>query len=338
MTHNEPTAIHRQPFTPKAVRVLSVAVVAMATACGGGGEPAPAFTGSQPVVTVPRPPPPAPQVFSGPVGLTQLSDFPTLGFAYRYTTNSDGSQPQGPSTPDPTEVIAFSYAAADRSYEIKIPGFERGRLTLQTANAYGGSHSLSTSPSPTLEVVLLRPGAANPELPPLNYTSFGWWEDPIYTPIPAVVRSNNTGDFAYGVPTDPGDVPVTGSRTYTAVVDGRTSASLGVWYVFGTANLTFDFSKGGLTGNLSLGVNPGGPGHQTFGNFQFAATSYAVGATHFSGKFSMPGGVEDGFFEGQFTGPQASELMVRWLLPQSGPQVGATGSLFGVLVGKRQND
>lgn len=327
----DPPTNHLRRFTTTAVRSLSTAVAVMATACGGGDEPTPAVTRSRPVVTVPPP------VLSGPVGLTQLSDFPTLGFAYRYTTNADGSQARGPSTPDPTEVISISYAAADRSYEINIPGFERGRLTLQHANAYGGWHSLSTSPSPTLGVELYRPGAANPELQ-LDYTSFGWWEDPIYTPIPAIPRSNNTGYFAYGVPTDVGDVPVTGSRKYSAVASGATSASLGVWYVFGTANLTFDFSKGGLAGNLSLGVNPGGPGHRDYGNFQFAATSYAVGATRFSGKFSMPGGIEDGFFEGQFTGPQASELMVRWLLPQSGPQVGATGSLFGVLVGKRQND
>ena len=75
-----------------------------------------------------------------------------------------------------------------------------------------------------------------------------------------------------------------------------------------------------------------------FGSFPFVATSYAVGATRFSGRFSVPGGGEDGFFEGEFTGPQASELMVRWLLPHSDSQTGAPGSLFGVFVGKRQND
>lgn len=52
----------------------------------------------------------------------------------------------------------------------------------------------------------------------------------------------------------------------------------------------------------------------------------------------MPRGVAEGFFEGQCAGPQASELLIRWLLPQSGPEVGATGSLFGVLGGRRQSD
>lgn len=333
-----PRANRLRPITTVAVRTLCLTVAAITAACGGGGESAPAVSApgntniSRPVTTSST----APADLSGPVGLTQRSDFPTLGFAYRYTSNSDGSRPEGQSTPDPAEVISFGYAAADQHHEIKIPDLERGRLTRQYANAYGGWHSLSTAASPTFEVVLYRPGAANPELP-LDHTSFGWWEDPIYTPVPAIPRSNNTGYFAYGVPTDPGDVPVSGSRTYTAVVSGATSASLGVWYVFGTASMTFDFSGGGLTGVLRLGVNPGGPGHQDYGDFPFAATQFAVGATRFAGKFSRPGGVEDGFFEGQFTGPQASELMVRWLLPPSGrPPLGSTGSLFGVLAGKRQ--
>ena len=321
-------------------------------ACGGGGQPSAVASvtaealppcgieGSgaqaQGCTRGPRIPlAPTPPDLLGPLGLTQLSDFPTLGFAYRYTSNSDGSNAQGPSVPDPTEVISFSYSAADQTYAIKIPGLERGRLALVDGNESFSSHSLSTSPSGTFQVVLSRPSAANPES--LEYTSFGWWEDPIYTPIPATLRGNITGYFAYGVPTDPGDVPVSGSSTYKAVVSGVTSASapLNVWYVFGTANLTFDFSKGALTGNLNLGVNPGGPGQQSYGNFQFVSTNYTVGATRFSGKFSMPGGVEDGFFEGQFTGPHASELMMRWLLPQSPPNVGSPGSLFGVLAGKR---
>jgi hypothetical protein len=322
------------------VKALFTGLAVMTTACGGGEEPTVAPKESQPVVTVAPPAvvAVAPPVSWGPVGLTQLSDFPTLGFAYRYTTNSDGSNAQGPSVPDSADVITISYLAADQSYEVKIPGLERGRLALVNRNPSYSSHSLATSPSRTFEVVLLSPAAANPEFA-LENTSFGWWDDPIYTPIPATLRSNNTGYFAYGVPTDPGDVPVSGGRTYKAVVSGVTSASapLDVWYVFGIANLTFDFSKGALTGNLSLGVNPGGPGQQGYGNFQFASTNYTVGATRFSGKFSMPGGVEDGFFEGQFTGPQASELMVRWLLPQSPPNVGPPGSLFGVLVGKRAN-
>ncbi|HEV8210364.1 MAG TPA: hypothetical protein VGP77_09595 [Vicinamibacterales bacterium] len=305
-------------------------VVALATglgACGGGGDSGPPRESTTPATRSPD--------LSGPLGLTQLSDFPTLGFAYRwtYTSNSDGWQSQGPSTPDPTDIISFSYSTADQTYQIAIPGLERERLVLQHETEYGSSYSFRTAPSLSFYVFLSRPGAANSELP-LAYTSSGEWDDPIYFPG---THSVNTGYFAYGVPTEPGDVPVSGSRTYKAGVSGRTSAGgpMDVWWVFGTANLTFDFSNGALTGNLNLGVNPGGPGHQSYGIFPFASTNYTVGATRFSGKFSMPGGVEDGFFEGQFTGPQASELMVRWLLPKS---VGPTGSLFGVLVGSRQSN
>ena len=321
-----PAANRVSSIRTTAVKALSTALAVIATACGGGGESTPAVEESPPVVA------------AGPlrVGLSQLSDFPTLAFAYRYTTNSDGSDAQGPSVPDPADVITINYLAADQSYEIKIPGLERGRLALVNGNARYSTYSLATSPSRTFQVVLYRPGAANPEFP-LEYTSFGWWEDPIYTPIPATLRSNNTGYFAYGVPTALGDVPVTGSATYHSLVTGSTSASLGASYVSGAMNLTFDFSKGILAGNLELVLNAGGPGEGYFGDFEFTAARYTVGANGFSGKFSTPGGVE-GFFEGQFTGPQASELMVRWLLPQSPPNVRSAGSLFGVLVGKRAND
>jgi len=328
------------------------------TACGGGGDssggasvtaealPPCGIEGSgahlQGCTRGPRLPlAPTPPDLSGPLGLTQLSDFPTLGFAYRYTytLNSDlvGLQLQGPSTPDPTEIVSFSYFAADQTYQITIPGFERERLALLAKNGSGSTYALGTTPRPLFSVWLARPGSADPQLLPLDYTSFGSWEDSCCS---VGTHSNNTGYFAYGVPTDQGDVPLSGIRTYKAVVSGATSASapMYVWWVWGTANLTFDFSKGALTGNLSLDVNPGGPGWGHYGNFPFVSTNYTVGATRFSGKFSMPGGVEDGFFEGQFTGPQASELMVRWLLPQSPPNVGSPGSLFGVLVGKRAND
>src|SRR4051794_20077724 len=171
-TGNRISGLMRMTLKP-----LFTGLAVMTTACGGGDGPTVTATESQPVVAV------APPVSWGPVGLTQLSDFPTLGFAYRYTTNSDGSNAQGPSVPDSADVITISYLAADQSYEVKIPGLERGRLALVDGNARYSSHSLATSPSRTFQVVLHRPGAGNPEFP-LEYTSFGWWEDPIYTPIP----------------------------------------------------------------------------------------------------------------------------------------------------------
>ena len=334
-------ALTTEDLTMKTVATWLVAAalaLGLLAACGGGGggEGGDATTnrssggGSQPV------PPTPPADLSGPIGLTQLADYPTLGFAYRYTSNSDGSQPQGPATPDAAEVISFSYLAADQSYEMTIPGLEPGRLSLRNANAYGSVHTLSTAPSPTFEVVLHRPGSANTEMP-LQHTSFGWWEDPIYTPLPAIQRSNHTGYFAYGVPTAPADVPTNGSVQYRSVVFGATSASLGVWYVFGDARMAFDFASGRLTGDLTLGVNPGGPGHRSFGTFALAGTRDAADATRFSGRFIMPGGVEDGYFEGRFTGPQAGEMMVRWLLPQAGSANTGPGSLFGVWVGRRSS-
>jgi hypothetical protein len=55
MTQRKTTAIHSEPFTTNAGRVLCAAVVALVTACGGGGEsaPTPAANSNPPVVTTP---------------------------------------------------------------------------------------------------------------------------------------------------------------------------------------------------------------------------------------------------------------------------------------------
>jgi hypothetical protein len=117
-----------------------------------------------------------------------------------------------------------------------------------------------------------------------------------------------------------------------------TNASLWVSTIDGTASLTFDRSTGALSGSLYLGYSDNGMGAWPIGNFAFAAASHPVGATRFSGEFALPGGATGGFFEGQFTGPQASELMVRWLVPWSDPDFGEHGYLFGVLIGRARNE
>ncbi len=264
-----------------------------------------------------------------------------MGFVYRYTSNSDGSQPQGPSTPDPTEVISFSYLAADQSYQIKIPGFERGRLTWLGTNQRFTMHSLSTSPSRSFGVSLYRPGAGNPETLPLDYTSFGLWHDAIYTPIPALPRSNNEGFFAYGVPTASGDVPASGSKTYMALAWGTTNIIGGnafsggePGFIMGDVHLVFDFATGGLSGRLLPGLNDGTGAYIFLGEYPVTSVAYSVGSTAFSGKFAVPGAAADGFFEGFFTGPQATELMVRWQAPFLHPEFNAWGTMFGVWIGK----
>jgi hypothetical protein len=321
------------PLLPvRPTRTLCVLIAASVVACGGGGDGRDESAGvvaDAPAVAVPNPAPVAPAALPGPIGLTQLTEFPTLGFSYRYMSNSAGSQLEGPVAPEQTETISFSYRSTDQSYGIGIPGLEPARLgPLYYQNEYGSVHGLIPSPSPNFELLLRRPSTANGGHR-LDYTSYGEWEDPIYDANPAGRRSNNTGCFAYGVPTQAGGVPLAGRKAYTAEVTGRTSASLGVWYVFGSASFVFDFAAGTLTGYLGLGINPGGPGHQAFGTFDFAATRFVVGETHFSGRFRLPDGSEDGHFEGRFNGPQASELMVRWVLPQRAE----SGSLFGVAVG-----
>lgn len=306
---------------------LCVLLAALTAACGGGND-SPADGGTTSKV-LPAPPvsPAIPAAEEVPFALTELRDFPTLGLSYRYTANTNGSQPEGPSGPSGAETVSISYLATEQAYEMAVPGVEPGRLTLLQRGSGYAVHALGTRPGPVLSVYLYRHQLPSGAF--LDHTAFGEWDGGASSETQTGRASLNVGAFAYGVPTPVGSVPSAGRRTYSATIVGRTSASLGVWYVFGTANLTFDFAAGGLSGNLVLGINPGGPGHMSFGTFELAATEHAVGATSFSGKFRLPGGLEDGFLEGRFTGPTASELMLRWLLPQPAQ----SGSLFGVAVG-----
>jgi hypothetical protein len=182
-------------------------------------------------------------------------------------------------------------------------------------------------------VALPVPGSQNSRY---SYTSYGSWSGQSgQTADGRTIRSE--GVFAYGIPTLAGDVPVTGSATYMAQIFGSSGPGTSDFPVVGgDVSLLFDFGQGKLSGSMHPQINDNFDGiHVDFGRYDFKDTVYSTGSTTFSGRFAVPGlPAADSFFDGNFTGPGAAELMARFSAPFV--QGGQTGTLSGVWVGKKQ--
>jgi hypothetical protein len=330
------------------LRNLLIAASALSlSACGGGGTriasiPNPQLTPT-PTPTPAPTPAPTPTPTSAPIppahiGLVSPAPFAVLGVGDTYSTDSAGQHPtllSGPSA----QNVQFSYDPASESYFISLPGFQRGILD---ETGYSGSVGQVATAS-TSGVLELSFGFAQPvfvTLPvpgstfsPYTYTSFGSWDGRTGT--------TGTGDnlraegiFAYGIPTVVGDVPITGSASYTAEIQGalwpKTDYPVG-----GDVNLLFNFAGGTLGGSMHPTIEDHLAGFVVdFGHFDFTQTVYSTGSTSFSGKFTVPGVPNaDSSFNGIFTGPQAAELMAQFQTQfiLNGDQ----GIISGVWVGKK---
>ena len=143
------------------------------------------------------------------------------------------------------------------------------------------------------------------------------------------------GFVAFGIPTPQGAVPVTGSADYTALVSGASVD--GGYYVSGDATLQFDFAGGKLAGHFDPQIQDT---YATMplvdlGKYDFVATNFGVGSTTFSGQLQNAAIADRGIFNGQFTGPNAQELLSSWIAPFNDPLSGKPSVIFGVWVGKK---
>lgn len=207
-----------------------------------------------------------------------------------------------------------------RSYELRVSQGTWERLTYLPSST-GGEHY---SPDSSYFI--------NFDNLPYHYTTR------------ASVRENGfgfeIGQFAFGVPTAAGDVPTTGAATFGADVWGtgtNPELSGGTYYeVTGEAHLDFDFGAGDLSGYMDTSL-VGPTGAFAAPRYDFTQTIFAVGSTDFSGSFIVPGSTADSYFTGQFTGPQAAELMAQWQAPFVDTTSGAPvwGTMTGFWIGKR---
>jgi hypothetical protein len=129
------------------------------------------------------------------------------------------------------------------------------------------------------------------------------------------------GNFAFGMATPAGAVPVTGSATFQGKVAGMTDilvydylyGGYGSLSVDGTVQLNFDFAGGKLSGSMALFI-PDGMQPFKIGDFAFKDTVFGAGSTTYSGKFESASAGQN-FFLGQFTGPAAQETIGTWAVP-----------------------
>ena len=229
--------------------------------------------------------------------------------------------------------VQFSYHSSNNTYEISLPGFQTGNLATIGYNGSEGQVATSTTnqvtagSSSTLQpvfVMLPVPGSGYSQF---SYTSFGSWGVP-------TGGAGSEGIFAYGIPTAAGDVPTTGSANYSADIHASASTIPG-FEVSGSTQLLFDFAGGTLSGSMHPKIADAFDGiFVDFGQYDFTQTVYSTGSTTFSGRFivpNLPGA--DSFFSGNFTGPNAAELMARFQAPYS--RSGQDGTLSGIWIGKK---
>lgn len=191
-----------------------------------------------------------------------------------------GWQGQGP--PVPATTVGFRWNAQASSYELMMPGYDWGRLT-------GSSPYLVYNANGTQQpfsVVIDWNQATN--IAPVKVPQFS--AEARVTPVNDV---HTVAWFAYGLATKPGDVPLTGTRTCRYSVDDD-----------GDGTLVFALATGSLTGNL----------------MEFYGTRYELPPSQFtpgSTTFTAAGPI--GPIEGRFFGPQAEEVVIRWLAPTNNP-------------------
>jgi len=265
--------------------------------------------------------------------------FAVLGVGDTFKTDAGGQKATLISSPSAQDV-KIAYSPSDNSYFITLPGFQQGMLGETAYNGTNGRIATSST-SKVLElafgfsqpvfVILPVPGS---DLSPYSYTSFGSWSGQTGTNAAGeVLRAE--GIFAYGIPTAASEVPITGSANYAAQIQGNVSPGFDFPLIIGPASLTFDFGAGKLSGWMHplISVFPGS--NTDLGLFDFTQTVYSTGSTTFSGKFVVPGLPNaESSFQGNFTGPNAAELMARF---QTQFQLnGDQGAISGVWIGKKQ--
>lgn len=311
--------------------------LALSACGGGGGGPQVAAIPTAPATPTPTPAP-APPIPPPHLGLISAQPFAVVGIGDSYTTDSAGDR-EAPLSAPTVQDVQFSYNSSSNSYQISLPGFQSGTLANTAYNGSSGQPATSSfswvtagssSDLQQVHVSLPVPGSS---FSPYTYTSFGSWDGK--TGVASDGRLNwQEGDFAYGIPTGAGDVPLTGTASYLADVHGSIGANY--WIpVTGTASLSFDFAGGSLSGSMHAGIFDHFDGiEMDFGQYAFTQTVYSTGSTTFSGKFVIPNLPNaDSAFAGMFTGPGAAELMARFQAPflLNGQQ----GTMSGVWVGKK---
>ncbi|MBV1691746.1 transferrin-binding protein-like solute binding protein [Novosphingobium sp. G106] len=201
--------------------------------------------------------------------------------------------------------VTFAYKASTDSYELTAP--DKSTVTFIPADRLPEESNVQEWDK--------RNGAVRDSLvlttPTINgvamsYTLIGWWGH--------FDGSQTVNRIAVlGAPTLTGDMPRTGTATYSAIVGGSGSRA-SVIYALDPSSATFsaDFASNAVTTVLTMAGTPiaGGSTVTSFGTYGGTGTISGVG---FSGSFTGTG-VNASGFSGAFFGPQALEMAYGWYI------------------------
>lgn len=277
--------------------------------CGGGGGGG--------VASVPRPPSPTPTPTPPP---------PPEALAVKIF-DSPSTQQFAAYNAGPGE-LQVRYDAASQTYEVKADDWQWQLLRKASdQNAYDYEWG-SSAPYNWM---------ATNQSAAYKYTRLADWSTADY------------GITAFGIPTAANAMPVTGSATFDGIISGWSDAFISDQAPYalsrmnGSIQLSFDFGAGSLSGEIHPEMWSPHNDNTSFytydlGTIAFSNTVYSSGSPSFSGEFAT-NAADGSSFSGQFTGPNAEELMGEWALPfvwsDSGEGDGQVHWGAGVFIGKR---
>lgn len=336
--------------------MLSTAVVA-ALAIPAAAQAKPAKHSGTPTPTAapaPTAPTPAPAPTPTPVSITVQAQSTSLvpqtvspdttldhltvtqNFAAYQDTVKQEYAPSGPNAGKPqyygnnARVTAqIQYDATTHSYIVRDTGNSTATSSFGPANVVSGESNASytvyrkTGGGSTETLTLLNPGSTNPTIA-LSYVSYGHWLK--VTPGGGNFGNTARSDtyFVYGFKTPKGNVPTSGTATYTTLLDGNYIDATQNYVVAGTGTVTATFNTNALAFSATATGTPAtGPGIH-FGTINGSGTINSNAASFTAngnnGTYAMS-------VAGYFFGPSAAE--VGGVFQLTGPQGNGNGAMVG---------
>jgi hypothetical protein len=257
-----------------------------------------------------------------------------FGYTYDYP-GCPMSCPPGPAGFVADDNLVLRFNGTTRGYEAELPGLVPGRLVLNASSTRLGYDITAGLSSTERQSAFANFSVfAISDAVGLQYSNHVHWG----AALPGVVHERH-GFFAFGVPAPAGAVPAGGARLYSGRTEGATTlfavpdGDNDFFGLEGAGSLGFDFSAGTIAGSLTIDTAAFGR-EGRLAVFTFSGTISRGADVAFQGTISAPGVAESGTFEGRFTGPDASEIILRWRAPAIDPRTNRPLVAFGAFVGR----
>jgi len=261
--------------------------------------------------------------------LTSPTTFATVGDDY-YFTNSNSSN-----ATVSTATVTASYDPSSMDYTLSAtpagstttvtqvfpPSGSTGRYNISTPEADGSTRNSYLTLTQQL-ATQSSSGAAPDTI--YTYTGLGAWALSVDNGI--FIENENVYYFSYGVATQQGDLPRTGTATYTLELEGLT----GNYAVFGAGTLTVNFSAGTAT----LSLSPAVESDTHFSDAPLTSIGPLTGtgtinSTNNSFSVSVTSQGLNGTVNGLFYGPQGAEIGAAFTITLTGGGIPIAGGALG---------